>query len=142
MVPVAHQIDKPHSFINRSAVGLPGPSLLSRYFPQKPFCLCPICGVAMRRCPNDIASGEVDRRIVVSTCEHPDINLPVPYICRLTDDLWRDWAKLGSGNTLWDEAESIIKNRRVATNQVRVLVRRISPIYAVICLQPQLRINY
>ncbi|KDQ25461.1 hypothetical protein PLEOSDRAFT_1113450 [Pleurotus ostreatus PC15] len=63
-----------------------------------------------------IASGEVDRRIVFSTSEPTDIDLPVPYICRQTEDLWRDWARHGNGNALWDEAESIIKNRRVATN--------------------------
>lgn len=65
-----------------------------------------------------IASGELDHRIVFATSEH--IELLVPYIYREVDGLWHDWAKFGSGTTLWDEAELIIKNRRDATNEVGI----------------------
>ncbi|KAF4581426.1 hypothetical protein EYR40_009711 [Pleurotus pulmonarius] len=65
-----------------------------------------------------IALGELDRRIVFATSQQ--IELSAPYNYREADDLWRDWSEFGSGNTLWDEAELIIKDRGVAANEVRI----------------------
>ncbi|KAF4577295.1 hypothetical protein EYR36_005282 [Pleurotus pulmonarius] len=57
----------------------------------------------------EIASGQVDQRIVLLSDAHVD--LEVPHIFLRHSKISIDWGRYWAGESYWDKAELIIKNR-------------------------------